>query len=1040
MADEPTGNLDSRSAAAIIQLFQRLADLGKTILIVTHDPSITRRTEQTVILSDGEIIDELVARALPLLNHPQMLHITHQAERRTYQPGETILQQGEQVGHFFMVASGEVDVVLKKPDCPEICLARLGAGQFFGEVELLNGGKSIASVRAASSGPVEIALLDRAEFLRLIDSAPAMQAELSGVAQQRLREHQARADEDTPGGRKAPRMKIRRKLLKPRWRKVLADLWEGKTRTLLVVASIAVGAFAIGCIATTYAILGDDLNLSYMAIHPANIEMVTTPVDEPFLRSIERVPGVERVEGRSALTVRASKDGVSWLNLNLLATNDLRAAQINQVRHLRGAILPGEHELLIGYEQMRDTGFRTGDWLQVQLADGTLRSMRVAGEIADMTFAHDPMGRQRGITTEETLTWLGGSWKYNRLLVTVSAHRDDKKAIESVALAIKDKVEKSGETVYRYSVFRSDEYPMAEMAMAIFGILGVLGGLVVLLSGSLIVNTLNALFTQQLRQIGVMKLVGARGDQVLRMYLLLILAYAVLALLIAIPLGSWAGYELSVMMARMMNATLRGFRVVPAAVLIQIAVGIGVPLAAGILPVRNGSKISVRRAISNDSMSDQAPGGKSSAGLERLGVGLLSRPVLLSIRNTFRRKGRLALTLFTLTMAGAVFIAVFNVRVSMEAYMDQLMQHFMADVTLTLDHPYRVERIIQAVKQVAGVEQVEAWAGAAAEILDPQDNLIENLNIVAPPADTQLLKPEMLAGRWIQPGDQRSLAISSGIYTRFPNLQPGDKLRLRVAGGRIEEWTVVGVFSFTNMLGNMMSYADYDYISSLLGTSGQSASYRFITQSHSAESQQAICAAIDRHMRGLNFQVQNVEAGGLIRQQSSVAINVLIAFLLSMALLTAFVGSIGLTGTMGMNVLERTRRDRRDARHRRGGPGDRQIGGDRGGADWIDQLGVRLGALLPDQLRVAADHLVGNGERPDRAGLYAAGCVHVAGGGGDTLGVCERDAGAQRGAIDDPRGAGVRVEADGGQKLITTIKIRIYWVLCYNLAIMPKST
>jgi len=197
VADEPTGNLDSRSAETIIRLFRDLAAQGKTVLIVTHDPSITRLTDQTVILSDGEIIDDVVARALPLLNHPQMLQITHQAAKRVYQPGETILQQGEQVGHFFMVASGEVDVVLKKPDGPEMGLARLGAGQFFGEVELLklNSGKAIASVRAALSGPVEIALLDSEEFLRLIVSAPAMQAELAGVAQARLQEHRARAEE-----------------------------------------------------------------------------------------------------------------------------------------------------------------------------------------------------------------------------------------------------------------------------------------------------------------------------------------------------------------------------------------------------------------------------------------------------------------------------------------------------------------------------------------------------------------------------------------------------------------------------------------------------------------------------------------------------------------------------------------------------------------------------------------------------------------------------------------------------------------------------
>ncbi len=194
VADEPTGNLDSRSAAVIIRLFRDLAAQGKTVLIVTHDPSITRLTDQTVILSDGEIIDEVVARALPLLNHPQMLQITRRARRQTYQPGETILRQGERVEHFFMVVSGEVDVILNKAGCPEMRLARLGPGQFFGEVELMNGGKSIASVRASGGCPVETALLERDDFLRLLDSAPAARADLVGVAQARLEENRARAE------------------------------------------------------------------------------------------------------------------------------------------------------------------------------------------------------------------------------------------------------------------------------------------------------------------------------------------------------------------------------------------------------------------------------------------------------------------------------------------------------------------------------------------------------------------------------------------------------------------------------------------------------------------------------------------------------------------------------------------------------------------------------------------------------------------------------------------------------------------------------
>ncbi|MFN2177118.1 MAG: ATP-binding cassette domain-containing protein [Anaerolineales bacterium] len=192
MADEPTGNLDSRSADKILGLFSDMARRGKTILIVTHDPSFTTRTDQTVILSDGEIIDDVVARALPLLNHPQMLQATHMAEKRLYQPGSIIIEQGQQVDHLFMIINGEVDVVLKNPGCPEISLARLGKGQFFGEVELIHNEDSIASVRAASRSEVELSLLPKEEFYRLLDGSPQTMDVIETVANKRLEENLAK--------------------------------------------------------------------------------------------------------------------------------------------------------------------------------------------------------------------------------------------------------------------------------------------------------------------------------------------------------------------------------------------------------------------------------------------------------------------------------------------------------------------------------------------------------------------------------------------------------------------------------------------------------------------------------------------------------------------------------------------------------------------------------------------------------------------------------------------------------------------------------
>ncbi len=59
-ADEPTGNLDSKTAEAVFQLFERLVGAGKTILVVTHDRDLARRVTRTLTLADGEIVDEMV--------------------------------------------------------------------------------------------------------------------------------------------------------------------------------------------------------------------------------------------------------------------------------------------------------------------------------------------------------------------------------------------------------------------------------------------------------------------------------------------------------------------------------------------------------------------------------------------------------------------------------------------------------------------------------------------------------------------------------------------------------------------------------------------------------------------------------------------------------------------------------------------------------------------------------------------------------------------------------------------------------------------
>ncbi len=688
---------------------------------------------------------------------------------------------------------------------------------------------------------------------------------------------------------------------------MFSDLWANKLRTLLVVASIAVGVFAVGTITSTYVIFSEDINISYAAAQPANIDISTDLFDENFVKTIADLPEIARAEGRHIINVRLRREGGAWKNHDLVAIDDFTETEINLRNPLEGKFIPGKRQLLIERNALNDTDYQAGEVLQLQLDDNTIRELPVVGIVQDPTAAGgDFLAAPKAYISMDTLEWLDQPRLFNRLFATITADSGDDAAVDRAVDAIEDRIEKTGRNVYRTTTNETSEHPMAAIALAILGVLGVLGVLVAFLSGSLIMNTLNALLSQQLRQIGVMKLVGARRSQISVMYVILILAFGFIALLIAVPAGIIAGYTLADFIATYLNIELQGFRVVPLAVLIQVVIALGIPLAAGYFPINRGAKTTVRRAISED-----RPGGQASSSglLTRLGDRLrwISRPIMLSIRNTFRRKGRLALTLFTLVMGGAIFIAVFNLRISLGGFLDLLSDHFVADLTLEFEQPYRNAKVEGEVMQVPGVEGIEAWSGATAEILEEDGSLASNLFIIAPPAESELISPDILAGRWFEPGEPNALAVSDGMLDLFPDLVPGDALRLEVQDNREEDWTVVGIFRFSSPVDVLFAYADYQTISRLHNLTDRSSSFRVMTSGETLQDQEQFGVAIDRVLRSDGFRVSNVEPGLTTLSEASEGINTVVIFLMFMALLSALVGSIGLTGTMGMNVMERTR-------------------------------------------------------------------------------------------------------------------------------------
>jgi len=190
-ADEPTGNLDSKTAESVFQLFERLVDEGKTILMVTHDRDLAKRATRTVILSDGEMMEEYLARTFPSLTERQLIRATRNLEPQKYAPGSMIIQEGAPPDNFYIITKGQVEVLVQTSNGQALVVARMGSGQYFGEIELLRGGANIATIRAALDTGVEVAALDRETFTRLIAESEPTKEEIVHVSQERIVENRA---------------------------------------------------------------------------------------------------------------------------------------------------------------------------------------------------------------------------------------------------------------------------------------------------------------------------------------------------------------------------------------------------------------------------------------------------------------------------------------------------------------------------------------------------------------------------------------------------------------------------------------------------------------------------------------------------------------------------------------------------------------------------------------------------------------------------------------------------------------------------------
>ena len=714
-------------------------------------------------------------------------------------------------------------------------------------------------------------------------------------------------------------------MLSPRWRKVLRDLWGNKLRTALVVLSIAVGIFAVGMISGSQDATMTALNTGWNATNPPSMIIYTDLFDEELLYTVRHMPGVKEADGRRSFGVRFKNpaqlgatggataagtglDAEKWRNLSLVVYPEYESIQVGKIWPQSGAWPPPEHQILVERASLDWMGVKVGDTILVEAPNGRQRKLHAAGVV------HDPGQMQAGwigqgiaYISRDTLEWFGASRDFDQLHVVAAGDNLTRSQLTQLAQQVRNKVEKSGRTIYYTYIPTPGKHPAGEAVEPILMVLGILGILALVLSGFLVVNTMQALLTQQVRQMGIMKAIGARSNQIMGIYLGMVIAFGLLALLVAVPLGALGARGFTQYMGNLLNFDVSGLGIPPRVLATEIVIGLAVPVLAALYPIVTAARITPREAMSDYGLAGATRSSGSAAKKPRFELHVrlpFSRPTLLSLRNTFRRKGRLALTLATLILGGAIFIGVFSVRESVFKTLDNMFNYVDYDAIVGFRREYRADQIEREALKAPGIAAAEGWRFDSARRMRPDGTESDPVFMRAPQPDSALIRPRIAEGRWLLPNDENAVVINTMFLKDEPDLRVGSSLKLKISG-KETDWQIVGIASGTPPA--PMLHVNYPYMARLMGAVDQAGVAIVVTTQRDPASQAAAAKALEEHLKSVGMEVNYRQTSSEERTQIIARFEVLIVFLLVMAVLLAVVGAIGLTGTMSLNVLERTR-------------------------------------------------------------------------------------------------------------------------------------
>lgn len=685
------------------------------------------------------------------------------------------------------------------------------------------------------------------------------------------------------------------------------DLWENRSRTIQVVLIIAIGAFAIGTTMGGAELIRRDITRVWQGTHPPVIGLeVDPPVDDTMLDTLAHMTGVATAEGRMEERIKwRLQPGDEWQSADLSAREDYDAQKLSTLT-LDSGSWPQRKQMAV--ERGYDLGL--GDRLYLEIGEKEyvieLGGVVYNPMVAPVSFGGSPTF----YTTRERFGQLTGEKNFDKILATIPTYDPDEAVL--VADRMQNQLKKQDIKVYPGlpnddRTTAPDKHFIQNDVDSVFFILTVLAVFSLILGLFLVYNTITAIVSQQVSQIGMMKAIGATFGQILRVYFSQVLIYALLALLIAVPLGVLGAQGLRIFLIGLFNMEPGPVAVLPNVIGVQAVVALLSPLVVAVIPILTGARITVREAISAYGL------GGTSGLIDRLMVKarLIPRSLALTIGNTFRNKSRVFVTQLTLVGSGLVFMMVMNAQASLVfTFSDVLFSMYDTNVFLDLEDKARIETIETLTMTHPEVKAVEMWGFASGTIRPagrPESHDDRTAYLDGIPLPTTTFRPQMRAGRWLRPDDHYAIVMHQKLAQKA-GVGVGDWITLNMPLKRESKWQVVGLL-FSPFDENS-AYVPRDILLKETGQVGRARDVRIQTIHQDAASEARVAGELRTLYEANGYKIAPSDrdtAHRLTEDIMSGGISIVIKLLAAMAIITAAVGAVALSGVISINVLERRR-------------------------------------------------------------------------------------------------------------------------------------